>query len=66
VVDQLMEVLATIRGDGVTVLLVEQDIQLALAGSDRGYVLETGRIVHSGVAAALIDDPAVRRAYLGL
>jgi branched-chain amino acid transport system ATP-binding protein len=66
VVDQLMEVLATIRGQGVTVLLVEQDIQLALAGSDRGYVLETGRVVQSGPAAQLIDDPEVRRAYLGL
>jgi branched-chain amino acid transport system ATP-binding protein len=66
VVDQLMDVLAAIRADGVTILLVEQDVQLALAGSDRGYVLETGRVVQSGTAAALIDDPAVRQAYLGL
>jgi branched-chain amino acid transport system ATP-binding protein len=66
VVDQLMDVLAAIRADGVTVLLVEQDVQLALAGSDRGYVLETGRVVHEGPSAALIDDPAVRQAYLGL
>ncbi|HZV93058.1 MAG TPA: branched-chain amino acid ABC transporter ATP-binding protein, partial [Caldimonas sp.] len=40
--------------------------QLALSGADRGYVLETGRVVHSGQAKALIDDPAVRQAYLGL
>lgn len=66
VVEQLMEVLATIRAEGVTVLLVEQDIHLALSGADRGYVMETGSIVHSGDAAALIDDPAVRKAYLGL
>ncbi|CAM5285493.1 branched-chain amino acid transport system ATP-binding protein [Aquamicrobium terrae] len=66
VVEQLMEVLATIRGEGVTVLLVEQDIHLALSGADRGYVMETGSIVHSGDAQALIDDPAVRKAYLGL
>jgi len=66
VVEQLMEVLATIRGEGVTVLLVEQDIHLALSGADRGYVMETGSIVHSGNAQALIDDPAVRKAYLGL
>ncbi|MBN9245051.1 MAG: ABC transporter ATP-binding protein [Mesorhizobium sp.] len=66
VVEQLMEVLATIRGEGVTVLLVEQDIHLALSGADRGYVMETGSIVHSGDAKALIDDPAVRKAYLGL
>ena len=66
VVEQLMEVLAGIRRDGVTILLVEQDVQLALSGADRGYVLETGRIVHGGTARQLIDDPAVKRAYLGL
>jgi branched-chain amino acid transport system ATP-binding protein len=66
VVEQLMEVLGTIRDQGVTVLLVEQDVQLALSGSDRGYVLETGCIVHTGSAQALIDDPAVKQAYLGL
>ena len=66
VVDQLMEVLAAIREEGVTVLLVEQDVQLALSGSNRGYVLETGRVVHTGQAADLINDPAVRQAYLGL
>jgi branched-chain amino acid transport system ATP-binding protein len=66
VVEQLMEVLATIRDEGVTVLLVEQDVHLALSGADRGYVMETGHIVHHGEAKALIDDPEVRRAYLGL
>lgn len=66
VVDQLMEVLADIQRDGVTVLLVEQDIHLALSAADRGYVMETGRIVHSGPAKALIDDPELRRAYLGI
>jgi branched-chain amino acid transport system ATP-binding protein len=66
IVEQLIDVLATIRGDGVTVLLVEQDVNLALSIADRGYVMETGRIVHSGPARKLIDDPEVRRAYLGL
>lgn len=66
VVEQLMQVLAQIRDDGVTVLLVEQDVHLALSGADRGYVMETGRIVHEGAAKDLIDDPAVRKAYLGL
>ena len=66
VVEQLMGVLDAIRDEGVTVLLVEQDVQLALSTADRGYVLETGRIVHSGPASELIDDPAVRQAYLGL
>ena len=66
VVEQLMDVLATIRDEGVTVLLVEQDVNLALSIADRGYVMETGRIVRSGPAKKLIDDPEVRRAYLGL
>jgi branched-chain amino acid transport system ATP-binding protein len=66
VVEQLMVILGVIRGEGVTILLVEQDVQLALSGSDRAYVMETGRIVHQGPARLLIDDPAVRQAYLGL
>jgi branched-chain amino acid transport system ATP-binding protein len=65
VVEQLTEVLREIREDGVTVLLVEQDIHLALSVADRGYVLDTGSIVRSGIAKDLIDDPAVREAYLG-
>ncbi len=66
IVDQLMDVLAAIRRDGVTVLLVEQDVQVALSGADRAYVIETGRVVLSGRAKDLIDDPAVQQAYLGL
>jgi branched-chain amino acid transport system ATP-binding protein len=66
VVQQLMASLAEIRAQGVTVLLVEQDVHLALAGADRGYVIEMGAVVHSGRADVLIHDPAVRKAYLGL
>ncbi|TPN57352.1 ABC transporter ATP-binding protein [Mesorhizobium sp. B1-1-9] len=66
IVEQLLEVLAAVRKEGVTILLVEQDVHLALSGADRGYVMETGRIVHHGAAKALIDDPEVRKAYLGL
>ena len=66
VVDQLMEVLAEIRKQGVTVLLVEQDVQVALSGADRGYVIETGRVVLQGAAKDLIHDPAVQQAYLGM
>lgn len=66
IVDQLMEVLVSIRDQGVTVLLVEQDIHLALAAADRGYVVETGRIVREGPAKDLIADPELQRAYLGL
>ena len=66
VIEQLMEALTAIRRDGVTVLLVEQDVYLALESADRGYVIEMGAIVRSGEAKALIEDPAVREAYLGL
>jgi branched-chain amino acid transport system ATP-binding protein len=66
VVQQLVGALDTIRGEGVAILLVEQDVYLALDSADRGYVIEMGAVVHSGQAKALIDDSAVRQAYLGL
>jgi len=59
-------VLQAIRKEDVTVLLVEQDVHLALSAADRGYVMDNGSIVRSGSAKDLIDDPAVREAYLGL
>jgi branched-chain amino acid transport system ATP-binding protein len=66
IVDQLLTVLADIRKSGVTVLLVEQDVFAAFSVADRGYVLETGRIVREGRVADLERDPALRRAYLGV
>ena len=66
VVDQLLAVLADIRKAGVTVLLVEQDVFAAFSVADRGYVMETGRIVHQGRVAELESDPALRKAYLGV
>lgn len=66
VVEQLMDVLEAIRKEDVTILLVEQDVHLALSAADRGYVMNTGSIVRTGSARDLIDDPAVREAYLGL
>ncbi len=66
IVEQLVEILVNIQREGITVFLVEQDIQLALTVADRGYVLETGHIVQSGSAKSLIDDPNVRQAYLGI
>jgi ABC-type antimicrobial peptide transport system ATPase subunit len=66
IVQQLIEVLTEIRAEGVTVLLVEQDVHTALSVADRGYVMEMGSIVHSGPADALISDPSVRQAYLGM
>jgi branched-chain amino acid transport system ATP-binding protein len=66
VVDNLLELISQINRDGTTVLLVEQDVQVALEHAHRGYVLETGRIVQSSTAAELLEDPRIRQAYLGL
>jgi branched-chain amino acid transport system ATP-binding protein len=66
VVDHLLMVLATIRELGVTVLLVEQDVFAAFSVADRGYVLETGRVVQQGTVAELERDPGLRKAYLGV
>ncbi|HVA12868.1 MAG TPA: ABC transporter ATP-binding protein [Stellaceae bacterium] len=66
IVDQLLTVLVDIRKAGVTVLLVEQDVFAAFSVADRGYVMETGRIVNHGSVAELERDPALRKAYLGV
>ena len=66
VVRSLMDVLERLRTRGVSVLLVEQDVGLALAHASRAYVLEAGRVALSGSAPALLADPRVRAAYLGL
>jgi branched-chain amino acid transport system ATP-binding protein len=55
-----------INQGGTSVLLVEQDVLLALEAADRGYVLENGRIALGGAAAELAADPAIRKAYLGV
>lgn len=65
-VEQILAAVTELRKTGVTVLLVEQNVAAALAIADRAYVIETGRIVLSGPAAAIGDDPRVREAYLGL
>lgn len=64
-VDLLLETMTQIRSQGVTVLLVEQDVHAALSIADRGYVMETGEIVREGTAEELRNDPEVQRAYLG-
>ena len=66
VVDNLLALIKLINEEGTTVLLVEQDVQVALENAHRGYVLETGRIVQTGPAAELLGDPRIRQAYLGL
>jgi branched-chain amino acid transport system ATP-binding protein len=66
VVDHLLELISRINREGTTVLLVEQDVQVALEHAHRGYVLETGRIVQENAASELLEDPRIRQAYLGL
>jgi branched-chain amino acid transport system ATP-binding protein len=66
VVDHLLDLISQINQKGTTVLLVEQDVQVALEHAHRGYVLETGRIVQSSPAVELLEDPRIRQAYLGL
>jgi branched-chain amino acid transport system ATP-binding protein len=66
VVETLLDLISEINRSGTTVLLVEQDVQVALEHAHRGYVLETGRIVQSSPAAQLLEDPRIRQAYLGL
>jgi branched-chain amino acid transport system ATP-binding protein len=65
-VDQILSAVTSLRAEGITTLLVEQNASAALAIADRGYVLETGHIAMEGTGAALLDDPKVRAAYLGL
>jgi branched-chain amino acid transport system ATP-binding protein len=66
VIREIMARLARLRDEGLTILLVEQNARAALAIADRGYVLETGRVVATGSGHALLGDPAIARAYLGL
>ena len=65
IVQQVFRVVESIRDRGTTVLLVEQNANMALSVADRGYVLETGRLLVSGAPEALWNDPKVRAAYLG-
>ena len=65
-VDEMFRVIEEIHRHGVTVLLVEQNTEHALAIAHRGFVLESGRVVLSGTGAQLLADPKVREAYLGL
>ena len=63
-VDQIFEIIQSLHKAGTTILLVEQNAQMALSVADRGYVLETGKIVASGSGVELLNDEAVKRAYL--
>jgi branched-chain amino acid transport system ATP-binding protein len=64
-VEQIFAIIRDINRQGTTILLVEQNALMALGVADRGYVLQTGRIVRSGKASDLLVDEEVRKAYLG-
>jgi branched-chain amino acid transport system ATP-binding protein len=64
-INDLFEVLADLRDEGITILLVDQMAALALSVADRGYILESGRIVHEGTTGEIRNNPALEKAYLG-
>lgn len=65
IIAQIFEIIRTIRAEGVTVFLVEQNANKALQVADRGYVLETGKVVLEDTGANLLGNPEIRKAYLG-
>ena len=65
IVDQILEVAKDLAKTGVTVVLIEQDVRKALRVSDRGYILENGRITLTGTAKNLLENADVQKAYLG-
>lgn len=64
-VEKIFDVIKQLKSDGVTVLLVEQNANIALSISDRAYVLETGKIVTTGSSKELMNDSSIKEAYLG-
>ena len=64
-VEQIFDIIKELHQAGTTILLVEQNAQVALSIADRAYVLETGTISMSGDAKQLLSDPRVQKAYLG-
>ncbi len=66
IVDNLIEIIKKINSEGTTVLLVEQDVQLALENSDYAYVLDTGQIAMEGPSQVLLNNPEIKKVYLGI
>ena len=64
-VNQIFDIIGELNASGVTILLVEQNARMALKLANRGYVLETGRIILTGDADKLLNDDSVKKAYLG-
>ena len=64
-VEQIFDIIRELHKAGTTILLVEQNAQAALSVADRGYVLETGKVVTTGTGRELLESPAIKKAYLG-
>jgi branched-chain amino acid transport system ATP-binding protein len=64
-VERVFDIIQTLNRQGVSIFVVEQNAAMALSIAHRGYVIQTGRIVMSGQASALLDDPSIKDAYLG-
>jgi branched-chain amino acid transport system ATP-binding protein len=65
-VEEIFKIIKEINSQGTSILLVEQNAQMALSISNRAYVIETGRIVLSGSAREIAENPQVKAAYLGV
>jgi branched-chain amino acid transport system ATP-binding protein len=65
VVSAIFEYITKMRGDGITILLIEQNAKLALKVSDRAYVIENGKIEMSGTSKEIVEDPKIKTVYLG-
>ena len=65
IVRQIFDILRSLRDEGVTIFLVEQNARMALSLADRAYVLQTGTVIRTGTGKELLEDPEVREAYLG-
>jgi len=65
-VEQQFETIQRLNETGITIFVVEQNATMALAIANRGYVLQSGRVVLAGTAASLLENPQMQRAYLGI
>jgi ABC-type branched-subunit amino acid transport system ATPase component len=63
---QILANIDELRREGISVLLVEQNARLSLARSDRGYIFSSGKVVHTGSAKSIVDDPDISKYFLGL
>jgi branched-chain amino acid transport system ATP-binding protein len=65
-VEQQFETIQELNKSGITIFVVEQNARMALAIANRGYVLQSGRVVLAGTAGSLLENPQMQRAYLGI